>query len=136
MLPLRYTRRWLLAGVFVLFAVFGAAIMPAFWSWPSLTAKMLLGFDKWLHVGTFLVLSVWFSGQYSRRWYWRIGVGLFTFGIIIELCQRMLTYRTGDLQDLAANVVGIALGLAIALAGIGGWSLRVEGWLMRRRQQA
>ena len=136
MLPLRYTRRWLLAGVFVLLAVFGAAIMPAFWSWPSISANTLLDFDKWLHAGTFLVLSLWFSGQYSRRWYWRIGAGLLVFGIIIELCQRMLTYRTGDLQDLAANVVGIVLGLAIALAGIGGWSLRVEGWLMRRSQQA
>ena len=136
MLPLRYTRRWLLAGVFVLFAVFGAAIMPALWFWPSTTGKLLVGFDKWLHTGTFLVLALWFSGQYSRRWYWRIGAGLLIFGIIIELCQRMLTYRTGDLQDLTANAVGIVLGFAIALTGIGGWSLRVEGWLIRRRQQA
>lgn len=136
MLPLRYTRRWQLAGVFVLFGVFGAAVMPALWFWPAIAGKMLIGIDKWLHATTFLVLSLWFSGQYSRRSYWRIGAGLLVFGIIIELCQRTLTYRTGDLLDLTANAVGILLGLVIALAGVGGWSLRVEGWLTRRRQRA
>ena len=134
MLPLRYTRHWQIAGAFVLLTVFVAAVIPAFWDWPEISYRTLFAFDKWLHAVTFLVLAVWFSGQYARRAYWRVALGLLAFGIAIELCQRMISYRTADLNDLMANVVGIVLGIGIALAGFGGWSLRIENWLLARRQ--
>lgn len=134
MLPLRYTRRWQMAGVVAVAGVFIAALMPSIW--PSAVARLLSGTDKWQHGVTFLVLALWFSGQYSRHSYWRVAAGLLAFGVIIELCQRMLTYRDGDLLDLAADVVGIVIGLAIAVAGVGGWSLRAEAWLQRRQQKA
>jgi len=38
------------------------------------------------------------------------------------------------MYDVAADVVGIVIGLVIASAGLGGWSLRLEGWLVRRRE--
>ena len=98
--------------------------------------RVVFGADKWLHAATFLVLAVWFSGQYARHAYWRIALALLAFGIVIELCQRMVTYRTGDLLDLAANAAGIALGLLVAVAGAGGWSMRVENWWLRRGQRA
>lgn len=134
MLPLRYARRWQVAGVLVLLSVFAATVMPAVWLWPSTSVKMLFSADKWLHGVTFAALAMWFSGQYARRSYWRIGLGLLIFGIIIELCQRMLTFRSAELADVGANAAGIVVGLSIALAGFGGWSLRVESWLSRRRQ--
>ena len=80
----------------------------------------------------FLLLAIWFSGQYSRRNYWRIAVGLFIFGVLIEISQRMVAYRTSDWMDLLADSVGILLGLAIAVAGVGGWSMRFEQWLQGR----
>jgi VanZ family protein len=134
MLPLRYTRRWLLAGGFALLAVFAAALAPGFWS-PH-AGRLLIGADKWLHAATFMILALWFCGQYTRRAYWQIGLWLLAFGILIELCQRMLTYRSGDLRDLAADAAGILIGLALARAGIGGWSLRAEDWLTQRRSRA
>ena len=134
MLALRYHRRWQIAGTLVLVSVFIGTLVPAFWLWPDVSRIAFIEFDKWLHGITFVFLTVWFSGQYSRNRYLRIAIGLFVFGIIIELCQRMVTYRTAELTDLAADAIGIAFGMAIALLGAGGWSLRFEERLARRNK--
>lgn len=135
MLPLRYTRRWQIAGAFVLLAVFAATLTPALGVWPRVNVRALFAFDKWLHGLTFLFLALWFSGQYARNAYWRIGLGLLIFGGFIELCQRFIAYRTADPADMVANITGIAIGLGLAVAGVGGWSLRVESWLIARRRR-
>jgi VanZ family protein len=131
-LPLQHSRRWRLAGAAVLALVMVSALMPAIWFWRDLARFSNWQYDKWLHLVIFLILAIWFSGQYSRRNYWRIAVGLFSFGVLIEISQRMVTYRTSDWMDLLADTVGILLGLAIALAGVGGWSMRFEQWLQDR----
>ena len=135
MLSLRYSGRWRAAGLMLLILVLAATLMPAVWflSDRSDYLSWLTDIDKWLHGVTFLFLAIWFSGQYERRAYWRIAIGLFLFGVLIELCQRMVAYRSAEWYDLAADVGGIVAGLAIAAAGIGGWSLRTEEWLVRRR---
>ena len=69
MLPLRHANRWQAASLFILFVVLAAALMPAFWFWDD-KSKALLWFkniDKVLHVATFLVLAVWFSGLYRKN---------------------------------------------------------------------
>lgn len=135
MLPLRYMQRWRAAGIMLLLVVLIATLMPAVW-FMSDSRELItwfMGIDKWLHAITFLFLAVWFSGQYEKRSYWRIGVGLVLFGIFIEICQRMVSYRSAEWFDLAADVGGIVAGLLIALAGMGGWSMRTEAWLMQRR---
>lgn len=126
MLPLRYTRRWQLAGLLLLLSVLAATLMPAGWLWPDLPGPTLFAADKWLHGLTFLFLAVWFSGQYSRHAYWRVGVGLFAFGILIELLQSTVAYRTAEFMDVVADTAGLVTGLAIAAAGPGGWSQRFE----------
>ena len=134
MLSLRYAGRWRAAGLMLLVVVLAATLMPAVW-YMSDRREFISWFtniDKWLHGATFLFLAVWFSGQYERRDYWRIAIGLLLFGILIELCQRLVAYRTAEWYDLAADVGGIVIGLAIAAIGVGGWSLRAEGWLARR----
>ena len=134
MLPLRYSRRWRVAGILLLLVVLAATLMPAVWLLDD-TRKIVTWFmdiDKWLHAITFLFLAVWFSGQYQRNAYWRIALGLVLFGILIEICQRMISYRSAEWYDLAADVGGILTGLLIARLGLGGWSLRAEAWLVQR----
>ena len=131
MLPLRHVTGWRIAGVMLLLFVFGAMIAPV-WLWPGAAVQSFVEFDKWIHGAAFVVLAVWFSGQYARGAYWRIALGLAVFGGMTELVQQQLIYRSADGADMLANLAGIGVGLLIALAGAGGWSLRVESWLRAR----
>jgi len=126
MLPLNYPVRWRIAGVLLLLAVMAFAMAPVS-NGPDWNVS-----DKWAHGVTFAILAIWYSGQYSRRAYVWVAVGLMTFGALIEYGQSMLTYRTAEFADLTANLLGVLAGITIALVGIGGWSLRVERWLQKR----
>ena len=134
MLELRYQRQWRIAGGILLLCVLAATLMPAVWMWPNKgrMLKLFVEIDKWFHILSFVFLAVWFSGQYRRAEYWRIAVGLLAFGILIEACQRLVTYRSAEWYDIVADAAGILVGLGIAAAGMGGWSLRFEAWLSRR----
>ena len=134
MLPLRYVRRWQLASIAILVLVLAATLMPAVWFFDSRRefVTWFIDVDKWLHGVTFTILAIWFSGQYKRGSYWRIMLGLVVFGLVIEGCQRLVTYRSAEWFDVAADGAGIILGLSIALAGLGGWSLRLENWYANR----
>ena len=91
MLPLRYARQWRGASIALLVLVLVATLMPVVWLWPDRTqlATWFRNLDKWAHLATFALLAVWFAGQYRPRSYWRIAVGLFAFGALIEVCQRI-----------------------------------------------
>jgi hypothetical protein len=134
MLPLRYASRWRTASVVLLLGVLAATLMPAMWFWgdPRGFMTWFVNVDKWLHAITFGFLAVWFGGQYHASSYWRIGVGLILFGVFIELCQRIVTYRSAEWFDLVADAAGIVVGLLIGLTGLGGWSQRVESWFEKR----
>jgi len=136
MLQLRYVRRWQVASAILLVFVLAATLMPAVWFFPSRRefALWYFGIDKWFHGVTFVVLAVWFAGLYRPRSYWKIGLGLIFFGLVIEGCQRLVSHRTAEMFDVAADIVGIVIGLVIAGAGLGGWGQRFEGWLARRRE--
>jgi len=136
MLPLRYVRRWQIASAFLLISVLASTLMPTAWFWSTGRdfGTWFIDTDKWLHGITFVILAVWFAGLYRPRSYWRIGIGLVLFGLFIEACQQLVAYRSAEMFDVAADIVGIVIGLVIAGAGLGGWSLRLEGWLVRRRE--
>jgi hypothetical protein len=125
MLPLHYPHSWRIASIAILGAVLLAALMPAVW--PGGASSLLFGeIDKWVHGLTFALLAIWFSGQYRRQAYWRIVLGLVAFGLLIELCQRLVGYRSADWLDVAADCGGIGVGMLAAVAGLGGWALDVE----------
>ncbi len=132
MLSLRYARRWQIAGIGLLAMVLAGALLPADWFWSEGPDSPFFVSDKWVHGVTFAALALWFSGQYARRSYWRLIMGLVAFGLLIEMTQRMVSYRTAEWMDLLADLLGLAVGMAIALAGAGGWCLRFEEWLQNR----
>ena len=138
MLPLRYALRWQAASAVLLLFVLASALMPAIWFWPDRVRMedWLAHHDKWAHLLTFAFLAVWFAGQYRRGAYWRIAGGLIGFGILIEICQRAVGYRSAEWLDLGADVIGIVIGLMIGLAGAGGWSQRLEQRYVTRGSEA
>jgi VanZ family protein len=85
--------------------------------------------DKWEHVVGYGVLTLWFAGIYPKSHYPMIGFGLLVMGIVIEGLQgAMHVGREADLRDVYANTLGVVCGLTLALAWLGGWAQRVEGW--------
>src|SRR5690606_2976578 len=122
-----------IAGVSVLMLVFAAALVPAMWFMHDVPGSGLISTDKLLHTLTFMFLTVWFCGQYRRRSYWRLALAMLVFGLLIDICQMALTWRSAEAGDLIADAAGIVLGLVVAWAGAGGWSLRVEEWAVAKR---
>ncbi len=72
------------------------------------------------------------SGQNNMR----IAAGLVGFGVLIEICQRAVGYRSGEWLDVGADVIGIVIGLTIGLAGAGGWTQRFESRYLARGSEA
>jgi VanZ family protein len=132
MLELRFARAWRLLSIASLTLVLTATVLPADWLWPDDPALRFDFNDKWLHGLTFLGLTLWFCGQYRPSSYWRIALGLLAFGVLIEIVQRAVSYRSAELLDLGADLVGIVAGVVIASAGAGGWTPRFEDWLQSK----
>ncbi len=133
MLELHYARFWRAASVVLLIVSLAAALMPAIWFWSDRVkvASWLGSIDKWYHFMAFFLLAIWFGGLFRRRQYWRVALGLLAFGVLIEVCQRGVGYRSAEWLDVAADAAGIVAGLAVAWGGLGGWALGVERWLGR-----
>jgi len=124
LLALRHPRLWLVSGwILVILAIIASLV-------PSNDLPTLGGIsDKWEHVVGYGVLTLWFAGIYPKSHYPLIGFGLLVMGIVIEGLQgAMHVGREADLRDVYANTLGVVCGLTLALAWLGGWAQRVEGW--------
>jgi hypothetical protein len=126
MQPLQLLWFWISGGVgLIAFAVY-AGLSPA----GALPATGLG--DSVNHAGCFLVLTLWFSGIASARFRLALGAALFLFGVALEWAQQATALgRVADPADLAANSVGIAVGLMLASKGLGDWMRQVEARVLR-----
>ena len=136
MLPLRHARLWRVLSILIVAGVLLATLAPAHWFFDSSESSLswLPYADKWMHAATFAFLMLWFCGLFDKHRYWRIAAALLVFGLFVELCQLLVGYRSAEWNDMLANTAGIITGVAVAIAGLGGWSLRVEDWYTNRKQ--
>jgi VanZ family protein len=64
--------------------------------------------DKLHHFMAYGVLCFLAIKSYGTKHpLWKIGVGLVSFGLVVEIIQSTTNYRYGELMDLAANTLGI-----------------------------
>ena len=136
MLPLRHARLWRVLSILILAGVLLATLAPLHWLFDNDRGSLswLPFADKWMHAATFAFLMLWFSGLFQKHRYWRIAAALLLFGVVVELGQLQVSYRTAEWNDVLANTAGIIVGLAVAVAGLGGWGLRIEDWYTNRHQ--
>jgi VanZ family protein len=100
--------------------------------WPSMPSVAGGISDKLLHFLAYVALSLVFAAAFSRRHWLAIAIGLAVFGALIELLQHWLPgRRAGEWMDLAANLGGIAVGLAVALAVPHSWRQKLDRVLGR-----
>jgi len=86
--------------------------------------------DKVQHAAAYCLLMVWFAGLYRRGLYPLIGAVLFALGLVLDVLQGFTPTRSLDWYDVAADLVGIAVGFAISAWFMGGWCQRLEQRLL------
>ena len=123
---LRYRTLWLFGGVCLVGLVLYVTLMP-----PRPGAALLN--DKMAHGIAFVALMTWFCGVFEIRFAPLIAVALLCLGILIELVQQQLTYRSAELADGLADLAGIGVGWALALIGLHHWAARIESWILPDR---
>jgi len=128
MLPLKFPRLWLSAGWLAVVLAVVVSLLP-----PQDIAAVQVN-DKVEHITGYVLLTLWFAGIYPRSRYAAIALGLFVLGIAVEWAQGAMNLgRECDIHDVFANTTGIAIGMGLALAFLGGWAQKVEGWFWPQR---
>ena len=107
---------WAIAWGLLAF-VFIASLIPM----PAPPVELPQGFDKYEHILAYAILSGYFGQLLSRfRLHLRYAFALFCMGAMLEVLQGLTWYRSPDWYDLAANSVGVVLGLLIGLTPLRG----------------
>lgn len=113
--PLRHLWLWRSLGRALILGALAVALLPA----PPGIGSVFQG-DKLAHAAAFALLMLWYAQIYATpRDRWRCAAGLTTFGLAIELLQGLLPYRSADIWDLAADCLGVGLGLVLARTRLG-----------------
>lgn len=113
---LHHPRLWWTLGGLLLLAITALSLLPL--RGPDLGLPQG---DKWHHALAYLVLTAYFGQLVETGWRERLALvlGLMGFGIAIELAQSFTPTRQAELADLAANALGIVLGLVALSSPLG-----------------
>lgn len=116
--------RWVLLALVVVVAWLALQPLPP--------ATMNLGWDKLNHGAAFaaLAFSAWLGHARSKRRRAWVLVALGVYGALIEVLQSWVPQRQADWLDLLADVVGLALGTAIAAGAL--WWLSLPPVVQRQ----
>jgi VanZ family protein len=121
MLDLRFPRAWLIVGLLLMALTLGLALAPS----GRMTTLTFLS-DKAGHFLAFMFLMIWFCGVFRMPYTPLVALGLLGFGILIELLQSRLPYRSAEFADAAFDAGGILLGWVLAGIGLSRWTAWLE----------
>jgi VanZ family protein len=125
---LRFRRWWLSVGVLLVLAITVVCLLP------SRDLPKLNLWDKAEHAIAFGALAFWFGSIVVRPDLPWVGIAVVAFGGLIELAQGALGGgRDAEWGDVAADAVGVALGLALALTPLGRWASWFEAQVAKVR---
>lgn len=118
---LRWRPAWI-AGGFAL-----VAIVTYFCLIPSTSLPSVGLSDKVEHALAYLLLALWFGGLVPPSKYFRLGLSLVAFSILIELLQSAMGFgRSADVEDVVANAIGVLVGLGLCAVGARRWPFLAE----------
>lgn len=120
MLPLRYPWVWLLLGWALVISVVVGSLVPA-----SMLRAITVS-DKIMHAGSYFLLMIWFAGLYRRDKHPWVALALLLLGIALDVLQLDTSTRHFEVADIAADAIGILLGLALSMWVLEGWCRRLE----------
>ena len=100
---------------------------------PASALPNVLVDDKLAHGMAFLVLMSWFCGVFEMRFSPLVAGALLCLGILIELAQSKLAYRSAELADGLADLAGVGLGWTLAASGLQRWAEWVESQFTANR---
>ena len=70
--------------------------------------------DKLWHFLAYLLSSLYFQQVFLNQKQWKVGIGLFCYGALMEGLQYLSATRGVEFLDLLANAVGIFAGILIS----------------------
>lgn len=105
--------RWRAAWRLLFLVLIGVVSWLAFSPNPPPAAD--LGWDKANHFAAFATLTVVAlqSLRAGRRRVWIVLLAMLAYGILIELVQSQIPGRDADVRDVAADMVGAFIGVAL-----------------------
>lgn len=126
MLPLRYPWLWRLLGWALVAGIVIGSLGPD-------DPMQLMPFpDDVIHASSYALLMAWFAGMYARQRHGWIALIVLTLGLILEIIQSRLSYRSFDPFDLLANALGVTIGFVLSFWFLAGWCQRLERRLISR----
>lgn len=126
MLNLRYPLLWWVPGCLLLASVALGSLLPG-----DVVPHFPIR-DKLVHLATYGLLMLWFSGMVERRRLWLIALFLLVLGFVLDSAQSLTPSRSFELADVAANATGILISLVLAYFLLAGWCQRVEKLMFSR----
>lgn len=123
-LSLRFPAVWWTVGWLLVAGVCIGSLLPG-----TALPNLFIG-DKWQHAGAYFLLMIWFGGLSERGRHFVVAAILLVLGFGLDSIQGGMVSRRFDLADVAANGVGIILGLILTRSVLAGWCHRVERLLL------
>lgn len=110
MRKLRFIRIWLAIGFLLVGVVCFLTLTPSPPDMGDFPES-----DKIGHFIAYSFMMLWFGFIYLRgKRYMRVGLAFIVLGIVLELIQGMLDYRSFSTLDMGANACGVMIGWLLA----------------------